>query len=121
MLGTKCSVELLFSAFTHVQDGVISFTVIASELMCWNLPAKWPTWTWRWCKSIRPCKQLQNKFKFLDLVASGSGIFGDDWVRSWIDALKNIGVDPFSNEPGKTLMPAPAEDGTNSSTGLGER
>jgi hypothetical protein len=53
-----------------------------------------------------------NKFKFLDLVASGSGIFGDDWVRSWINALKNIGVDPFSNEPGKTLMPAPAEDGT---------
>ncbi|CAL1132459.1 unnamed protein product [Cladocopium goreaui] len=53
-----------------------------------------------------------NKFKFLDLVASGSGIFGDDWVRGWIDALKNIGVDPFSNEPGKTLMPAPAEDGT---------
>ena len=33
-------------------------------------------------------------------------------MRSWIDALKNIGVDPFSNEPGKTLMPAPAEDGT---------
>ena len=53
-----------------------------------------------------------NKFKFLDLVASGSGIFGDHWVRGWIDALKNIGVDPFSNEPGKTLMPAPAEDGT---------
>ena len=53
-----------------------------------------------------------NKFKFLELVASGSGIFGDDWVRGWIDALKNIGVDPFSNQPGKTLMPAPAEDGT---------
>ena len=33
-------------------------------------------------------------------------------LRGWIDALKNIGVDPFSNEPGKTLMPAPAEDGT---------
>ena len=57
-------------------------------------------------------KAAANKFKFLDLVVSGSGIFGNDWVRSWVDALNNIGVDPFSNEPGKTLMPAPAADGT---------
>ena len=57
-------------------------------------------------------KAAANKFKFLDLVVSGSGFFGNDWVRSWVDALNNIGVDPFSNEPGKTLMPAPAADGT---------
>ena len=53
-----------------------------------------------------------NRFKFLDLVASGTGIFGDDWVHHWIEALQSVGVDPHSDEPGKTLMPAPAEDGT---------
>ena len=41
-------------------------------------------------------KAAANKFKFLDLVVSGSGIFGNDWVRSWVDALNNIGVDRSS-------------------------
>ena len=57
-------------------------------------------------------KAAANKFKFLDLVVCGSGIFGDDWVRSWSDPFNNISVEPFSNEPGKTLMPAPYADGT---------
>ena len=53
-----------------------------------------------------------HRFKFLDLVASGTGIFGDDWIRQWISALQCIGVDPHADEIGKTLMPALAEDGT---------
>ena len=37
--------------------------------------------------------------------------FGNDWVRSWSDPFNSIGVEPFSNEPGKILMPAPDADG----------
>jgi hypothetical protein len=40
-------------------------------------------------------KAAANKFKFLDWVVSGSGIFGNDWVRSWTDAFNGIGVAPF--------------------------
>ena len=56
-------------------------------------------------------KAAANKFKFLDLVVYGSGIFGSDWVGSWSDPFNSIGVEPFSNEPSKTLMPAPDADG----------
>jgi len=104
------------------------------DWVCWILPAKWLMRFF--VQGLAPrllydkglvcakndmevqihktMKAGANKFKFLDLVVSGRGIFfGDDWVRSWIGALNNIGVDLFfSNEPGKTLMPAPAADGT---------
>lgn len=52
------------------------------------------------------------RFKFLDLVASGQGICGGDWIKQWIHALSCIGVDPLVHSPGKSLMPAPADDGT---------
>lgn len=52
------------------------------------------------------------RFKFLDLVASGQGICGSDWIKQWIHALSCIGVDPLVHSPGKSLMPAPADDGT---------
>lgn len=52
------------------------------------------------------------RFKFLDLVVSGQGMCEGDWIRQWIHALSCIGVDPLSHQTGKSLMPAPAEDGT---------
>ena len=46
------------------------------------------------------------RFRFLDLVAPGVGVHGDDWVQQWIDSLKFLGIDPFEAHHG-CLMPAP--------------
>ena len=52
-----------------------------------------------------------NRFKFLDLVASGIGIAGHNWIGHWLDALGHIGRDPLSELDGLSLMPAPGDDG----------
>ena len=51
-----------------------------------------------------------NRFKFLDLVASGIGFTGHNWINTWISALSTLGIDPLVKKPGKCLMPAPGED-----------
>lgn len=52
-----------------------------------------------------------NRFRFLDLVATGNGISGFDWIAQWIMSMERLGIDPFSAEPGNCLMPAPGADG----------
>ena len=52
-----------------------------------------------------------NRFKFLDLVASGIGIAGHNWIGHWLDALGHIGRDPLSELDGLSLMPVPGDDG----------
>lgn len=52
-----------------------------------------------------------NRFKFLDLVATGNGISGFDWIAQWIISMERLGIDPFSRVPGNCLMPAPGPDG----------
>ena len=52
-----------------------------------------------------------NRFKFLDLVATGSGISGFNWIACWIDAMQTLGISVFDGQDGKTLMPAPGDDG----------
>ena len=52
-----------------------------------------------------------NRFKFLDLVVSGIGMAGHNWIGHWVDALRHIGRDPFEGHDGQSLMPAPGDDG----------
>ena len=50
------------------------------------------------------------RFRFLDLVAPGVGVHGDNWVQQWIDSLKFLNIDPFDAHHG-CLMPAPNSHG----------
>ena len=50
------------------------------------------------------------RFRFLDLVAPGLGVHGDNWVQQWIDSLKFLNIDPFAAHRG-CLMPAPDSHG----------
>ena len=56
-------------------------------------------------------RALANRFKFLDLVASGTGIAEHKWIRHWVDALGHIGRDPLSELDGLSLRPAHGDDG----------
>ena len=48
--------------------------------MCWN-PSGKVAYVDMEVQTHKTMQATANKFKFLDLVASGSGIFGDDWVE----------------------------------------
>ena len=52
-----------------------------------------------------------NRFKFLDLVVSGMGMAGHNWIGHWVEAFRRIGRDPFEGFDGQSLMPAPGDDG----------
>lgn len=52
------------------------------------------------------------RFKFLDLVASGIGFSGHNWIGTWVNVLNELGCEPLVSRPGKCLMPAPGEDDT---------
>ena len=38
------------------------------------------------------------RFRFLSLVAPGRGVHGGDWVSSWLDSLKALGIDVDSEK-----------------------
>ena len=50
------------------------------------------------------------RFTFLDLVAPGKAVHGDNWVQQRIDSLKFLNIDPFAAHHG-CLMPAPDSHG----------
>ena len=52
-----------------------------------------------------------NRFKFLDLVVSGIGMAGHNWIEHWLEALRYLGMDPLNGVVGLSLMPAPGDDG----------
>eukprot|EP00435_Cladocopium_sp_Y103_P033307 s2858_g8.t1 len=53
-----------------------------------------------------------NRFKFMDLVVSGIGMAGHNWIEQWMAALHSIGIDPLEGKIGHSLMPAPGDDGS---------
>ena len=48
-----------------------------------------------------------NRFKFLDLDTSGTGMAGHNWIGHWMDALGHIRRDPLNEADGLSQMPAP--------------
>ena len=52
-----------------------------------------------------------HRFQFMDLVASGIGIGGRNWIRCWIDAMMSLDMEPTEPKIGGSLMPAPGKDG----------
>ena len=100
--GTRFSVELAFSTFIHVHVGVISFMEVAYVWIS-ILKGQLHALTWR-CRYTRQCELLQTDSNF--------GLAGHNWIAVWIEALKCIGMDPMNETEGRSLMPAPSEDGS---------
>ena len=107
--GTRFSVVLLCFAYTQEPAGVTSI-----HGSCLRLDTQTDGQIVYADMEVQIHKTMRasaNRFKFLDLVVSGIGMAGHNWIEHWLEALRYLGMDPLNGVVGLSLMPAPGDDG----------